>query len=908
MAPRKSATATDVDTLANVQALVGDKLVNLMSGQGTTSDKGAYFQHYFEPLSPTQISYMYRGDWISGKAVDIPAEDETREWRSWKADAVQKTGKKAKQPGSDEDEGEAIKRGARKVVDDLPIPKAGTKPELDKSASQIELLEAEEKRLGLQEKVKLARSMSRLWGGSVLVIGTGGNAEAELKPESIGKGGLKYLLALNRWEIAAGEVNFDLSSPDFGKPKYYELRNEKSSVRIHPSRVVRFIGNRHPDVFSQSSDGWGDSILERARAAVTNAGAVPEIVASLMSEAKIDVVNVKGLSSWLSTPEGTTKLKERFAVAARLKSNQQTLILDSEETFTQKTLNFSQFPELINTYLQIVSGAVDIPVTRFLSTSPKGMNATGESDFRQYYDAVRGRQENELGPLLAPLDEMLIRSALGDRPPEIWYEWNPLWQMSEAEKATMQKTRVETLKGIHDLRVIPTDAFAKGAANAIVELGIMPGLEEALAESEETPDEFAMGEEAAAQIEQKAMQAAQIEKMQSGGEPTLAADGTFFLDLYPEGDTYISDGDPDQPRVPAGNPDGGQWTSEGGGGAAAFNEKLAGGKGGFSSAQRRAIQVAISIYAKRNGSDAGMMLAFAKRKLTEEQIKKILPNLKSAKILSKELDRRQDAAPRTLYVRRNLLNGAAVAKWAKAQGFKQTLDPKDFHVTIAFSRTPLDWMKVSPEWGDDKNGGLIVQAGGPRVVEPLGDKGAIVLHFRSWRLEGRHREIREAGASWDFPEYQPHLTITYSGKGVDLSKVEPYVGPLEFGPEIFEEIFEDWEKSIREVGDSAANPFDAYNPLQPRDPKGTDTGGQWSSGPNSTKRPDPDGYGFKDNPLSETSPSVDKRWRSAWVEYAHPNWRVRGHQRHNGVLKTISRHGQDLDAAKAELDRLVGRA
>ena len=53
-----------------------------------------------------------------------------------------------------------------------------------------------------------------------------------------------------------------------------------------------------------------------------------------------------------------------------------------------------------------------------------------------------------------------------------------------------------------------------------------------------------------------------------------------------------------------------------------------------------------------------------------------------------------DAAPRTLYVSRKLLNAKAVIAWAKSQGFETTLPAADMHVTIAFSQTPVDWMAV----------------------------------------------------------------------------------------------------------------------------------------------------------------------------------------------------------------------
>lgn len=158
-----------------------------------------------------------------------------------------------------------------------------------------------------------------------------------------------------------------------------------------------------------------------------------------------------------------------------------------------------------------------------------------------------------------------------------------------------------------------------------------------------------------------------------------------------------------------------------------------------------------------------------------------------------------DAEPRTLYVQRKLLNAAELIRWAKGQGFDTTTPADELHVTIAFSRARVDWMKVGQDWSSDRDGRLTVNAGGPRIVEPLGDKGAVVLLFQSNDLKWRHDAIKEAGASFDFPEYQPHVTITYKmPEGFDLSKVEPFTGPLVFGPELFSEVVENWEQGVTE--------------------------------------------------------------------------------------------------------------
>lgn len=143
-----------------------------------------------------------------------------------------------------------------------------------------------------------------------------------------------------------------------------------------------------------------------------------------------------------------------------------------------------------------------------------------------------------------------------------------------------------------------------------------------------------------------------------------------------------------------------------------------------------------------------------------------------------------DAAPRTLYVSRKVQNVAAIKAWAKAQGLPELQD--DLNVTIAYSTTPVDWIKMGDEgWNGDAKGNITVKPGGPRVVEPLGDRGAVLM-FAESSLTWRNMSMRENGASWDYPDYQPHISLT--GEAVDLTGVEPYRGEIVLGPEIFEEI------------------------------------------------------------------------------------------------------------------------
>lgn len=150
----------------------------------------------------------------------------------------------------------------------------------------------------------------------------------------------------------------------------------------------------------------------------------------------------------------------------------------------------------------------------------------------------------------------------------------------------------------------------------------------------------------------------------------------------------------------------------------------------------------------------------------------------------------------SLYIYRPLINADELIRWAVKSGFNTLVSHSDMHVTVAFSRTELSWATIPFEYKK-----TIVE-NGYREVKRLGDKGAIVLKFESRELHHRWKRLRELGASWDWPSYQPHITLTYSGDSFsnsDIENMEPYEGVLWFGAECWNNINEDWSDRIRET-------------------------------------------------------------------------------------------------------------
>lgn len=611
--------------MGNVFAFARDSLTSLVSRMGTDRDKAATTFYASTVLSDEQLIAAYSTAWLPRKIVDIPALDACRKWRDWQA----------KKP-------------------------------------QIEAIENEEKRLNLRGKVLEASKKGRLFGGAALYIGTGDVDQSNpLEVDRIGKGGVRYINVMTRRQLTAGEIDRDPESEWYGKPMMYRLAGANGmQIDIHPSRLVIFSGAMPADdeITGNPWQGWGDSILQSTLDAIKNADSTAGNIASLVFEAKIDIIRIPNFMASLGQAEYRNKLLERYTLANTAKGINGTLLLDKEEEYETKTAQLAGLPDVLMAFLQIVAGAADIPVTRLLGQSPAGLNSTGTADMKNYHDRVQAIQELDMTPAMVRLDECLKRSA-DVRDPDAHYRWSPLEQMSEKERAEIFKTTADAARQLVGSalgqEIIPREAVSDALVNRLVEDGVLPGLDAAMEEygklSEQEPSED--------------------EDMAAGAPPV-----------------------------------------------------------GQAPANVTRMQAAAN-----------------------------------------------DAAPRTLYVRRDVLNVDEIMAWAKGQGFTEIVS--DLHVTITYSRAPVDWMKMGDNWSDNGKGGLTIPAGGPRLMEAFGEKGeAKVLSFASSALSWRHEDMKRNGASSDREDYQPHVTISYAAGGPDLSSIEPYRGKIELGPEIFEEL------------------------------------------------------------------------------------------------------------------------
>jgi phage-related protein (TIGR01555 family) len=424
-----------------------DGLENYVANIGTERDKASAWLWTAVDRPADQLEAMYRGGWMGRKIVDIPTDDMVREWRTWQADT-----------------------------------------------DFVDRVEATERRFRIREKVTRAKRLSRIFGSSAIIVVARprlGRPDEPLDWSKVSEGDVVNLVVEIHPYLSVHEWNSDLSSDRFGEPELYRYSPLRrggivtapgsfglsiGSVMVHASRVIPFAGVELPPYAALRSSGWGDSVFTAIADTVTSAGSATATIASLLTEAKLDVIKIPDLMNFLGTDEGEALVRKRFTLAAMLKSINNMVLLGGDEEYEQKTLTFSGLSDIHIRLIQEVAGAADIPITRFLGQSPAGLTSTGESDLRNYYDHIRARQAVEIRPVLDALDSILLASDGVDLDQGATWDFAPLWQETRDQAATTLGKIATAAKTINDTGLIDDDALSAALTSALIDGGYFPSL------------------------------------------------------------------------------------------------------------------------------------------------------------------------------------------------------------------------------------------------------------------------------------------------------------------------------------------------------------------------------------------------------------------------------------------------
>jgi phage-related protein (TIGR01555 family) len=329
-----------------------------------------------------------------------------------------------------------------------------TFPEMDelKAAELAETYESFMEAISAPERIEEGINWARLYGGAVILIGAldGSNLEKPIRPGNMKS--LEYLRIIDRTDISFEKIEFQMDplKPRYGLPESYAISFKKSKFgladvrQVHHSRVIEIHGERVPagatKTLNDEQRYWGVSILQRVYRRLEILGSSIGSIGSLLNEISVGKYKFKDLADILATPNGDQMIKKRVELMDLCKSVFRALYFDVSEDYIRETIQFGGVDAVLYIIMMLVSSDTGYPITRLFGVSPAGLNSTGESDMRNYYDNVRSLQKRILKPILLRLVQIISE---WQKLPEPYIEFSPLQQMSEKEQAELEKLQAE---------------------------------------------------------------------------------------------------------------------------------------------------------------------------------------------------------------------------------------------------------------------------------------------------------------------------------------------------------------------------------------------------------------------------------------------------------------------------------
>ena len=223
-----------------------------------------------------------------------------------------------------------------------------------------------------------------------------------------------------------------------------EIGNNNNFKRIHESRML--FADGVPVTRNQriKNNGWGDSVFTRVFEVLRDYEMSWAGVTHLLADFAQGVWSMEGLNELMVSGDDEV-VQKRVMASAMLKSVVHDIVLDAggegrnPETYTRHSTQLTGLPEIMDQLALKLAAAARMPVSLLKGQAPAGLNATGDSDIRWYYDRIKSKQNEELLPVLKKYMKLVF--ACKDGPtkgvePESWQiVFNNLWQLAGNEEA-----------------------------------------------------------------------------------------------------------------------------------------------------------------------------------------------------------------------------------------------------------------------------------------------------------------------------------------------------------------------------------------------------------------------------------------------------------------------------------------
>lgn len=323
----------------------------------------------------------------------------------------------------------------------------------DKS-EKIKKIEAEFTKLGVKHACRKQVEGDGYFGRGHIYLDTGATDDRDELLKSIGDGsnviskgkitpehpllGVRAVEA--QWCYPNGYNSNDPLSTDWYRPLTWFVNGKE----VHRTRLLTIVGREVPDVLKPAYSFGGLSMSQMIRPYVDNWIRTRQAVADLIWSFTVSVLKTQ-MEGDLA--EDGKSLFDRVALFNAFRNNRSMIVLSNDQETNEEFENIVTplgTLDMLQAQSQEHMAAVSrIPLVKLLGIQPGGLNASSEGEIRSFYDWIKAFQEVMLRAPITAILGFVQLSLFGVVDPEITFHFKDLWQLDEAGKVGVEKTKTD---------------------------------------------------------------------------------------------------------------------------------------------------------------------------------------------------------------------------------------------------------------------------------------------------------------------------------------------------------------------------------------------------------------------------------------------------------------------------------
>lgn len=336
-------------------------------------------------------------------------------------------------------------------------------------------LDTEIERLQLTNHFAMAVRWARLSGGAVLmpIVSGGGLLDEPLDIDKVEH--IEEFRVFGASQVIPyGNRYNDPSQANYGDPIHYTINTRQGSFNVHESRLFTVSGAPIPEYWQPENIRWkGADAVTQPYATLLELDRAIRYAGVLLERKQQPIYSMFGLQQLIQAGEECL-VQQQIALVDTTRNMFNTVTIDKDDQYAIVDLNLSGVTDVIDVYKEQLAAETGIPVAVLFGRSAAGMNATGEGDFRAYYDLLDATRAKQIKPALEKIVALLaVQKSLHEKPRDDWrIEFAPLFEPTAKETAEIDlmtanalKTKMESLSQVVDFGVVSQTQAAEWLQN-----------------------------------------------------------------------------------------------------------------------------------------------------------------------------------------------------------------------------------------------------------------------------------------------------------------------------------------------------------------------------------------------------------------------------------------------------------